>query len=377
MKPDVLCLTTDSRNVLEETSRERMRRVLSWASPRDFHHLKKIDSLLRGNVAVEVEEFLLSDVCLSKSAMFAPALPSQGRTTIEGLQLDRGVPVSRSEAATDPLAPAAESSLWNLVPEGREATHLGLEAIRSEDFETDIVSRIEETPVVFLSDAETDTDLAKVFDVAIANHMCLVGSSGLAPHAGDADDAVDVTSEDLEGDILIVTASVRSNVANQLEALSLAHPSIDSFTVTALDDVAVEPLATEVRGSLVESGAAILKAASLPVSPDVTVRREVAQKIIENLCSVAVGVAKSTDRSLTVVLLGGDVSQEFLRQGGVKALRVVGSACQGGAVCLPEGSDIPRLSALVIRSGGFGDSDALLELVANRENVLVRDGVQS
>src|SRR3712207_198394 len=74
---------------------------------------KKLDSTLRGPVAAELAAALESTG--RDHAVVAPAFPSAGRTTVEGVQLVRGVPVHETEARNDPRTPVREGHIPTLL----------------------------------------------------------------------------------------------------------------------------------------------------------------------------------------------------------------------------------------------------------------------
>jgi D-threonate/D-erythronate kinase len=65
---------------------------------------KKIDSTLRGHIAQECLAVL--DELKWKAAIIAPAFPDEGRRTVGGYQIVRGLPVGQTETALDPCFPS-------------------------------------------------------------------------------------------------------------------------------------------------------------------------------------------------------------------------------------------------------------------------------
>lgn len=74
---------------------------------------KKIDSTLRGNIAVETLAML--EVLKWDAAIIIPAFPSEGRITVGGYHLLKGVPVERTELARDVHSPIFESHIPTLL----------------------------------------------------------------------------------------------------------------------------------------------------------------------------------------------------------------------------------------------------------------------
>ncbi|WP_373532151.1 four-carbon acid sugar kinase family protein [Vampirovibrio sp.] len=82
---------------------------------------KKIDSTLRGHIAHECLGML--DELKAQCAVIVPAYPLEGRRTVGGYQLVRGVPVEKTVVARDPLFPVRQSHVPTLLG---QATKPGL-----------------------------------------------------------------------------------------------------------------------------------------------------------------------------------------------------------------------------------------------------------
>src|SRR5215212_3402647 len=74
---------------------------------------KKLDSTLRGPVAAELAATL--EATGRDRAVVAPAFPAAGRTTVDGVQLVRGLPVHETEARNDPRTPVREGHIPTLL----------------------------------------------------------------------------------------------------------------------------------------------------------------------------------------------------------------------------------------------------------------------
>ncbi len=77
------------------------------------HFYKKIDSTLRGNITYEI--FAVLEATGKDAAVVAPAYVQEGRITIGGYQLSKGVPIERTDAARDPKAPIYESYVPDIL----------------------------------------------------------------------------------------------------------------------------------------------------------------------------------------------------------------------------------------------------------------------
>jgi D-threonate/D-erythronate kinase len=98
---------------------------------------KTVDSTLRGHIADELEACFAASG--RESLVFAPAFPQAGRTTVGGIQLVDGVPVSESVYANDPVHPARHSALADLVPDSIKNVTL-LNAVTQDELDSQIAS---------------------------------------------------------------------------------------------------------------------------------------------------------------------------------------------------------------------------------------------
>jgi uncharacterized protein YgbK (DUF1537 family) len=363
LMPDLICINTDSRNISEHEARMRVNRAIKWSEKKDFRLMKKVDSLLRGNVRAEVDEFLNNDYLGARPALFAPALPSHQRTTMHGIQRVNGVPVSKSEAASDPLAPSLESDLRNLIPSNRLAVLIPLDQVRGDGFSATLRS-FSNMNAVFIPDVENDTDLEKIFNSATElEDLIFIGSAGLL--------ASSVTLNgnnhfEEEANLLIVSLSLRSETSSQFKTFIESNPGTQIIEIKSnLKEGSLE-IGAQVLNSFTTHRNVILKlSGDNLIASDARKREQVAHSLVQHTVSAIYDVIGKRTKPLILVLLGGDISQQFCKLASIRALTVVGTICQGGAICkLPEDSELRDLT-LVIRSGGFGDKNSLLELRQN------------
>ncbi len=108
-------ISTESRNVEPVVAYEKVLKTTKMfvdkINPDYFY--KKIDSTLRGNIAVEVLGIL--SVLDYDAAIVVPAFPAETRTTVGGYHLMKGVPIERTEMARDPYSPIFESHVPTLL----------------------------------------------------------------------------------------------------------------------------------------------------------------------------------------------------------------------------------------------------------------------
>lgn len=75
--------------------------------------IKKVDSTLRGNIAEEIKS--VDEAYKSDLVVFAPALPDLGRTTVEGVHCLKGIPITQTELARDPVKPVTEDNIKKIL----------------------------------------------------------------------------------------------------------------------------------------------------------------------------------------------------------------------------------------------------------------------
>jgi uncharacterized protein YgbK (DUF1537 family) len=121
MHTDVWATSTETRNIDgQEAGLKTFEACLAFKNNLKIEYFyKKIDSTLRGNVAFEILSAL--EACQLDCAVIAPAFIQEGRVTVGGYQLVKGVPIERTEAARDPHCPIYESNIVNILKKQLES----------------------------------------------------------------------------------------------------------------------------------------------------------------------------------------------------------------------------------------------------------------
>jgi uncharacterized protein YgbK (DUF1537 family) len=105
---------TNTRNIPPALAAETVYRVAKVI--KNLHPVvvyKKIDSCLRGNLGSEIDA--LSSALNATASFIAPALPEQGRTTVNDRHLINGIPLNETEIGRDPQSPVKESRVSVLL----------------------------------------------------------------------------------------------------------------------------------------------------------------------------------------------------------------------------------------------------------------------
>ena len=188
----VVALSTETRHVSAASAAAKVKAAFrTLPSGTTARIYKKTDSLLRGNIGAELRA--LCDAAGSGPLVFAPAYPTGGRTTIDGIHKLEGVPVADAAPGCDPLTPVVESHIPTLLQDsgGLKAEGVPLDVVRGgqETLVTELTRAGRDGIEVLAPDVETDEDLQ-----AIASALRLsdggrisAGSAGLAEYLARAD----------------------------------------------------------------------------------------------------------------------------------------------------------------------------------------------
>lgn len=108
-------ISTETRNIESDEAYEKTKSAANFIKEQinpDYYY-KKIDSTVRGHIAGEV--LAMIETLGFDAAVIVPAFPLEGRVTVGGYHLMRGVPIERTEMARDPHSPIFESHLPTLL----------------------------------------------------------------------------------------------------------------------------------------------------------------------------------------------------------------------------------------------------------------------
>lgn len=111
---EVIVIDTETRHVPAEEAYQTVYDLVKKALDQGFPCIyKKTDSALRGNIGAELTALL--DASSSDHVDFIPAYPDTGRTTVDGILYVDGIPVADSVFARDPINPATESRIADII----------------------------------------------------------------------------------------------------------------------------------------------------------------------------------------------------------------------------------------------------------------------
>ena len=346
---DVIALDTDSRHIGSAEAARRVAAAVRRAVSLGAVPFKKIDSTLRGNVAVEVRA--AAEACAQLGpvplVVMAPAFPAVGRTTVGGVVHLGGLPLSDAAHGGDLVALlAAQGFTPELVGRPRSVV--------------DVVARLgaatQRGADAVVVDAESDDDLRSVAvgalavgELAAGTPILFVGTGGLARALDDVvgDGPRRARAAVPDGAVLAVVGSHSPQARDQLRALVGAGATHAVWS----EDVDPAQLARTLRAGLL-SGVAVL-------TPDVDapVDHARAAAVAEGLATAA---CAALDDAVTLVATGGETARAILVRRGVAHLRVVGELEPGVVLTSVEGGGL----SVVTKAGAFGDEHVLVRCLS-------------
>ena len=171
-------LDTESRALGPEEAAAAVRAGLKGVDLTVFGRvMKKVDSTLRGSVAAEIKA--VDELYGSELVVFAPALPDLGRTTVGGVHLLKGIPITRTELAKDPKTPVTEDNITRLLEAvyDEPVTHISEDQVSAGEIDFSAGR-------VFTCDSATNADLRSVIQAAVATgkRTLWVGTAAMADH---------------------------------------------------------------------------------------------------------------------------------------------------------------------------------------------------
>jgi len=363
-----LVINTESRNCSEEQAAVRIGKALAHLDLDSFDVvMKKIDSTLRGNIASEIKA--LDALYGSALVLVAPALPSLGRTTLNGRQYLNGLPILETEHAHDPIKAVSEDNLVSLLARAYDepVAHISLGQIRSGSL------RFPQARIV-VCDAETDEDMRIVVRKArsLQTRILYVGTLALAGHLCEGENP-SKPSLGLIASLNSVTA-IQVRYAQKAGVASVVLPVADILSgKEKIETYIGQALEVLHRGNdllVVSSGVldpysydlSIAEGRLLGLSPE-----EVSLQTRALMSGVAKALVEAVEVA-GVVVTGGDAAMALMEVLSARMAEIVGEVSLGIPLNRVVGGPHDRMK-VVTKSGGFGQSDAILfalQYVKNR-----------
>jgi uncharacterized protein YgbK (DUF1537 family) len=357
-RADIVALSTNSRDVGLPEAERRIRNALNAVFGEDGEYrpawiYKKMDSALRGHPA---EELLITmQLARANRVIVAPAIPSQGRTTVGGIVYDKGIPLAQSPIGK-------EHGRDNLVRMFQRKARvpvrvIDLKTVRGE--RRDLRNALSSPGSwIAVADAETDDDLIAIGEVGIAAGIRFFsGAAGLTGVLGGR-----LPIEQLyrppalskpDKPVLIIAGSRHEATASQLEIAEEAGACRITLEQIHLDDPSADLRAVQasIRQSLASGTNTIVTTAGL--APASRGGAFVSERLAQAATSPEI-LAESGG----LVLTGGDVAHAVCRHLGVRTIWLRGEvlpAIPWATISSDRADGMP----IVTKAGSFGAPEAL------------------
>ena len=315
--------------------------------------VKKVDSLLRGNLAAE----LAAVRRVRPQLVVAPALPAAGRTVLGGVVHLDGVPLHRTDAwrVEAGAQPGTVADVLAPLP----TRPVGLEVVRGPGLARELRAVLD-AGAVPVCDAVLDEDLDRLVAAAASlRDPVLAGSAAIAAAVartlpGDRTEAAAWSA--LGGhaaapasSTLVVVGSAAPNIPDQLATLQAGGARV----VLAAPEALLDPHGVDLLRQRV--GAAVEGLVVVAVDPAAAVDPRRAGGIARGLAAAVADPAAAVDG---LVLTGGETARAVLDRLAVTSLQPLVQVHHGAVV-----SAGPAGQLIATRPGSFGGHDSLLTLV--------------
>ena len=378
---DVLVIDTESRFDTKEKAYKKAFITGSEARNENIKYFyKKIDSTMRGNPGAEISG-LMDSLDISHT-FIVPALPLYGRTTINGNVYVRGTLLSETDYANDPKNPVTESYIPAILA-GQTDKKTGVISFKElhegrQQFIIKLHEMMDAGIQIIVIDSEDDEDLDLVASVLARTEgkVMFSGCSGLAEKL-----AIYIDLEKEKKSSLVIAGSVNKTTIRQAEYASkepgIKFIDIDPGMILSgqkekekfrIMDIARDVIST--------ADDLIIRSISSADEVKKWLRKgnelgkndlEVSDMIAGFLGELAAEIIRGNNLK-GVVLTGGDTAINTLQSLRVNGIIVREEILHG----IPSGRfNDERYGDLIVvtKAGGFGEDDALIQILKYLRNV--------
>ncbi len=385
---EVWALSSESRNIPAKEAVERLEKaVKTFTESFSFdHYYKKIDSTLRGHIALETLRMI--ELLEYDAAIIIPAFPQEGRITVGGYHLAKGVPIGRTEMAIDPHSPITESHVPTLLKSQ-------LSAISAEDFIGTIDLRtvmngagpvlmrinelIRDGKKLIVADATSLTDIEQIVlainkcekkllptgTAATAQVLAKYWLAGLEKDTAGGSLSVSVGKLPK----LIVSGTATQITANQITKLEQSD-DYDNVNFIALDTKAIldgvtEELVERIYNNLKSGVTVCVHTSNLIANFDgfsddsfnaELTKEKLAGMITDYLAELTKQVMERIE--LILITLGGETSYKCCKAINSNELKLVDEAAPAISICFDVNN-----KWIITKSGNLGNSNTLIEIL--------------
>ncbi len=380
---EVWAISSESRNCTTEEALERVEKAVKTFSERfSFeYYYKKIDSTLRGHIAVETLKML--EILDYDVSVIMPAFPQEGRITVGGYHLLKGIPIGRTEIAIDPHSPILESHIPTLLKSQLDEKQQNL--IGTIDLKTvmngagpilfKIKDLINEGKKLIVADAASITDLEQiVLAIKKCDKKILPAGTAAGAQVFGKIWLADVENEREKPELkklpkFIVSGTATQITAEQIEQLENSDDH-DNINFIALDtktiiegvsDELVSRIVTNLRSGVTVCVHTSHLIANFDGFSDDSFNAELTkEKLASMITDYLAELTKLVLEQINAILitLGGETSYKCCRAIESKELKLVDEVAPAISLC----SDVNN-QWIVTKSGNLGRGKTLIDIM--------------
>lgn len=371
-------ISTETRNIPPERAAEKV-----FDTTKNFlnnlnaeYIYKKIDSTLRGNIAVEILAIL--EATHYDAAIILPAFPQESRTTVGGYHLLKGMPLERTEFARDPRSPIFESHIPTLLKSQIEDDSL----VGLIEFKTvgkgagpvlhEMNELIKEGKKLIVIDSLSTTDMEQVALAIRKTSFDILpcGSAGLAQVLAKEwfpDLNYQHISKTIpEMPILVVSGSATNITKTQmlkLEEEEDLDPYFIKITPDKLLDELYEDLTERILNNLGKNNTVVLQACQFEndeVKNFLAEKGLTAEKIPGLLTDYLADLTRKVvaQREVILVLVGGETSYKCCSAISSRNLQIIDEVEPAIPLCMDH-----KAQWIVTKSGNLGTPKTLVNIL--------------
>ncbi len=362
---DVLAINANSRQLSPDEAYRRIYRLAEriGAIPAEYIY-KKMDSLLRGNPAAELDAVM--DALQAEIALVVPSFPENGRKLINGILV---APNAERIDVVETFRKSSKHTVCNLTLD---------EVQKGPEFLAGLIERKRREGLqIFVADAASEPELKTIKRAArqITGQVIFCGSAGFAKQLSNQKKIrKDLGLEENSGGyVLVVAGSRRRETAVQLRKISQTFRT----PIVTLDVSKAGGGGRERDEEIARCSDEILRSARegrrlmiLAVSSLFGGGREEHGLEPEDPGAVsiagALGIAAEKIyrriRFRGIISTGGDTSLQICRALQSKGIELYDEIAAGIPVGRMVGGEADGMN-IITKSGGFGDGDALIQAV--------------
>ena len=374
--PEVLCVDSGTRYSTAHDAAARVRNATRALQSAGCSRLyKKIDSTLRGHVAVETAAML--DASEAPFALVAPAFPAMGRTQRNGILCVDDTPLAEAVEGLDRMGRAPTSSVVELLAM-QTGLRCGLVPLADvEGGEDSVAARttalLDEGCTVIIFDAITTEHMRRI-DAVMANRFPTglpVGSAGLASamalRVGRSPMPPVPAPTHTHRPVLIVSGSLNAVSLRQVDG-AVTRPDVHEIrmnTDALLDspgiaDTEFERVLSQLQAALDADLSPLLTWVTAPAHEASASHRERSRRLNTALSKLMGRMGPDVQDIGGLVLVWGDTAKAVLTGLGALGISMRSEIMPGisaGTIVGGEADSRP----IIAKAGGFGNDDALLK----------------